>query len=205
VSPRGPLEVPRPPLPPWVVLTIRPNTGHLPCVRVGLSSTDERVRGHVTEVTQALLKSSKWSPTQPTQSMSFWFSKVFVGRSRFFFSVMRDRTSQLTSSTTSSGSTSPPPCGCTVHGQVPPLCLKRHALLVHLRFERIRERGGVGSSRHQLLLPPSAATRAASSSGVSMWVLRHHHHSSLTPNSSSSMSACGVLATAEGGGGWWWH
>ena len=31
----------------------------------GLSSTDERVRGHVTEVTQALQKSSKWSPRRP--------------------------------------------------------------------------------------------------------------------------------------------
>ena len=37
---------------------IRPNAG--PCLEGGLSSTDERVRGRVTEVTQALSKSSKW-------------------------------------------------------------------------------------------------------------------------------------------------
>ena len=34
---------------PWVVSTIRPNAG--PCHEGGLSSTDERVRGHVTEDT----------------------------------------------------------------------------------------------------------------------------------------------------------
>ena len=34
---------------PWVVSTIRPNAS--PCREGGLSSTDERVRGHVTEVT----------------------------------------------------------------------------------------------------------------------------------------------------------
>jgi hypothetical protein len=55
-----PLEVPRPPL---VVSTIRPNAG--PCPEGGLSFTDERVRGHVTEVTQALSKSSKWSLRHP--------------------------------------------------------------------------------------------------------------------------------------------
>jgi hypothetical protein len=38
--------------PPWVVSTIHPNAG--PCREGGLSSTDERVRGHVTEATQAL-------------------------------------------------------------------------------------------------------------------------------------------------------
>ena len=48
---------------PWVVSTIRPNAG--PCREGGLSSTDERVRGHATEVTQALSKSSKWSPRHP--------------------------------------------------------------------------------------------------------------------------------------------
>ena len=50
---------------PWVVSTIGPNAG--PCREGGLSSTDERVtvRGHVTEVTQALRKSSKWSPRHP--------------------------------------------------------------------------------------------------------------------------------------------
>jgi hypothetical protein len=32
------------------------------CREGGLSSTDERVRGHVTEVTQACWKSSEWSP-----------------------------------------------------------------------------------------------------------------------------------------------
>ena len=46
------------------VSTIRARAGRcreggLTC---GLSSTDERVRGHVTEVTQALRKSSKWPP-----------------------------------------------------------------------------------------------------------------------------------------------
>ena len=60
-----PLEVPRPPLgrfddPPerW------------PCREGGLSSTDERVRGHVTEVTQALSKSSKWSGPRVTHTYS---------------------------------------------------------------------------------------------------------------------------------------
>ena len=48
---------------PWVVSTIRPNAG--PCREGGLSSTDERVRGHVIEVTQALWKSSEWSPCHP--------------------------------------------------------------------------------------------------------------------------------------------
>ena len=48
---------------PWVVSTIRPNAG--PCREGGLSSTDERMRGPVTEVTQALRKSSKWSPRHP--------------------------------------------------------------------------------------------------------------------------------------------
>jgi hypothetical protein len=36
----------------WAVSTIRALAGH--CREGGLSSTDERVRGHVTEVTQAL-------------------------------------------------------------------------------------------------------------------------------------------------------
>jgi hypothetical protein len=35
---------------PWVVSTIRPTAG--PCREGGLSSIDESVRGHVTEVTQ---------------------------------------------------------------------------------------------------------------------------------------------------------
>ena len=48
---------------PWVVSTIRPNTG--PCREGGLSSIDERVRGHVIEVTQALWKSSEWYPCHP--------------------------------------------------------------------------------------------------------------------------------------------
>ena len=48
---------------PWVVLTIRPNAG--PCREGGLSSTDERVRSHVAEVTQALQKSPEWSPRHP--------------------------------------------------------------------------------------------------------------------------------------------
>ena len=62
---RGPgLVVPsRSPGLPWVVSTIGPNAG--PCREGGLSSTDERVRGHVTEVTQALGKSSKWSLRHP--------------------------------------------------------------------------------------------------------------------------------------------
>ena len=59
VSPRGPNSQGLP----WVVSTIRPNAG--PCREGGLSSTDERMRGPVTEVTQALLKSSKWSPRHP--------------------------------------------------------------------------------------------------------------------------------------------
>ena len=48
---------------PWVVSTIRPNDG--PYCEGGLSSTDEHVRGPVTEVTQALSKSSKWFPRHP--------------------------------------------------------------------------------------------------------------------------------------------
>ena len=44
----------------WPVSTIRARAGR--CREGGLGSTDERVRGHVTEVTQALWKSSKWSP-----------------------------------------------------------------------------------------------------------------------------------------------
>ena len=48
---------------PWVVSTIPPSAG--PCREGGLSSIDERVRGHVTEVTQALRTSSKWSPRRP--------------------------------------------------------------------------------------------------------------------------------------------
>ena len=48
---------------PWVVSTIRPSAG--PCREGGLSSTDERVRVRVTEVTQALRTSSKWSPRHP--------------------------------------------------------------------------------------------------------------------------------------------
>ena len=68
-DPRAPVQSPwgaglgvpsRSPGLPWVVSTIRPNAG--PCREGGLSSTDERVRGHVTEATQALRKSSKWSP-----------------------------------------------------------------------------------------------------------------------------------------------
>ena len=43
----------------WPVSTIRGRAGR--CREGGLSSTDERVRGHVTEVTQALWKSSEWS------------------------------------------------------------------------------------------------------------------------------------------------
>jgi hypothetical protein len=57
---------------PWVVSTIHPNAGPWPCRKGGhwsaaggLSSTDERVRGHVTKVIQALCKSSKWSPRHP--------------------------------------------------------------------------------------------------------------------------------------------
>ena len=43
--------------------SIRPNAG--PCREGGLSSTVKRVRGRVTEVAQALRKSSKWSPRHP--------------------------------------------------------------------------------------------------------------------------------------------
>ena len=52
VSPRGPKAS----LGSFRLSTIRPNAG--PCREGGLSSTDERVRGPVTEVTQALRKSS---------------------------------------------------------------------------------------------------------------------------------------------------
>jgi len=65
-----PPEVPRPPLGPFQRSGIRrPNAG--PCRAGGLSSTDERVMGHVTEVThrQALRNSPKQmvpaSPTRP--------------------------------------------------------------------------------------------------------------------------------------------
>ena len=54
VFPRGPQASP------GQFSTIRARAGR--CREGGLSSTDERVRGHVTEVTEALRKSSKWSP-----------------------------------------------------------------------------------------------------------------------------------------------
>ena len=47
----------------WAVSTIRARAGR--CCEGGLSSTDEHVRGHVTEVTQALWKLSEWSPCHP--------------------------------------------------------------------------------------------------------------------------------------------
>jgi hypothetical protein len=57
------LEVPRPhlaslydPRAHWLAVAVRGG---------GLSPTDERVRGHVTEVTQALWKLSEWSPCHP--------------------------------------------------------------------------------------------------------------------------------------------
>ena len=53
----------RPPGLTWPVSTIRARAGR--CREGGLSPTDERVRGHVTEVTQALWKSSEWSPCHP--------------------------------------------------------------------------------------------------------------------------------------------
>ena len=49
----------------WAVSTIRARAGR--CREGGLSSTDERVRGHVTEVTQALRKSSEWYPVSSTR------------------------------------------------------------------------------------------------------------------------------------------
>ena len=61
MSPRGPKAS----LGSFRLSTIRPNAG--PCREGGLGSTDERVRGHVTEVTQALCKSSKRVPALPTR------------------------------------------------------------------------------------------------------------------------------------------
>jgi hypothetical protein len=79
------LEVPRPPLgrfddPPERWPSCREAEG-------GLSSNDERVRGPVTEVKQALRKSSKWSPRRPhvyraLTIMHHGFSKSSYGSAR---------------------------------------------------------------------------------------------------------------------------
>ena len=50
----------RSPGPTWPVSTIHARAGR--CREGGLSSANERVRGHATEATKALWKSSEWSP-----------------------------------------------------------------------------------------------------------------------------------------------